>query len=53
MILCVEWARQEGIFQEETAWYKLKWEKGKVIEKDNKKLLWDFKYHFGKDNNST
>ena len=45
---CVEWVKQEGIFQEENEQYKLKWEKGKVIEKDNKILLWDFEYNLHK-----
>ena len=43
-ILAVEWGKREGLVAEKTAWYNERWEKGHVIEKDGKKLLWDWEH---------
>ena len=40
-LLAVKWAVENGRLPEDTTWYTTKWERGKVIEKDEKKLLWD------------
>ena len=43
-ILAVEWGKKEGLISENVIWYKEKWEKGQVIEKDGKKILWDWEH---------
>ena len=43
-ILAVEWGKKEGLISEKVLWYKEKWEKGQVIEKDGKKILWDWEH---------
>ena len=40
-LLAVKWAVENGMLPEDTTWYTTKWERGKVIEKDRKKLFWD------------
>ena len=41
-VLAVKWAIQNGLLPEDTKWYTMKWEGGKVIEKDGKKPFWDW-----------
>jgi len=48
MILAVNWAKKNGLLEEKTVWYKEKWEKGKVLENQNAKLIWDFEFHLRK-----
>jgi hypothetical protein len=43
-ILCVEWCKVEGLLNEETVWYKEKWERGHVLETVDRKFCWDFEY---------
>ena len=43
-VLAVEWCKQEGLLPEDTKWFKERWEKGKVIEGNGKKLLWDWEH---------
>ena len=38
-VLAVWWAVKKG-----TKWYGMRWEKGTVIERDGKKLLWDWEH---------
>ena len=40
-VLAVWWAVEEGLLPEGTKWYGVRWEKGKVIERDVKELFWD------------
>ena len=40
-VLAVKWAVENGLLPEDTKWYTTNWERGKVIEKDGKKLFWD------------
>ena len=44
MVLAVAWAKKYEIIDENIVWYKEKWEKGKVFENMNGKLVWDFEY---------
>ena len=39
-IMAVEWGKK-GLLPEKTRWYNERWEKGRVIERDVKKILWD------------
>ena len=40
----VKWAVENGLLPEETKWYAVNWERGKVIKDDGKKLYWDWEY---------
>ena len=44
MVIAVAWARKYELIDENAVWYKEKWEKGKVLENDRGKLVWDFEY---------
>ena len=33
-LLAVKWAVENGLLPEDTKWYTMKWERGKVIVKD-------------------
>ena len=48
MVLAVEWGKEAGLLEESTVWYKTAWKKGTVIEKLDKKLVWDFEYRMRK-----
>ena len=39
-VLAVKWAVENGLLPEDTKWYTMKWERGKVIEKEGKKFYW-------------
>ena len=41
-VLAVNWAVENGLLPEDTKWYTANWERGNVIEKDGKKLSWDW-----------
>ena len=43
-VLAVKWATENGLLFKDTKWYTTRWERGKVIEKDRKKLFWDWEY---------
>ena len=43
-VLAVKWATENGLLPKDTKWYTMKWERGKVIEKDGKKLFWDWEH---------
>ena len=43
-VLAVKWATENGLLPKDTNWYTTKWERGKVIGKDEKKLFWDWEY---------
>ena len=48
MILAVMWAKEKGLIDEQVIWYKERWERGKVLENENAKLIWDFEFHLRK-----
>ena len=41
MVFAVEWAKNEALLEEKAVWYKITWQKGTVLEKQGKKLIWD------------
>ena len=43
-ILAVQWCTKNGLLLEGTKCYMDKWEKGKVIKRGGKKLLWNWEY---------
>ena len=43
-VLAVKWTLENGLLPEGTKWYTTNWERGKVIEKDRKKLFWCCKH---------
>ena len=43
-MLAVKWATENGMLPKDTKWDATKWERGKVIEKDGKKLFWDWEH---------
>ena len=47
-ILAVQWCSKNGLLLEGTKRYMDKWEKGKVIERGGKKLLWNWEYRIRK-----
>ena len=44
MVLIVEWEKQESLLPSNSVWYKQKWSKGTVLEKNGKKICWDFEF---------
>ena len=44
MVLIVEWAKQESLLPSYSVWYKQKRSKGTVLEKNGKKICWDFEF---------
>ena len=40
----VKWAIENRLLPEETRWYAVNWERGKVIKNDGKKLYWDWEH---------
>ena len=44
MVLIVEWAKQESLLPSNSVWYKQKWSKGTLLEKNGKKICWDFEF---------
>ena len=44
MVLIVECAKQESLLPSDSALYKQKWSKGTVMEKNGKKICWDFDF---------
>jgi hypothetical protein len=43
-VLAVQWAIDNGLLPEGTKWYTERWERGKVIENNWKKLFWDWEH---------
>ena len=42
MVLILKWVKQESLFPNDSIWYKQKWSKGTVLEKNGKKICLDF-----------
>ena len=43
-VLAVKWAVENELLTEDTKWYTTNWGRGKVIEKDRKKIYWDWEH---------
>ena len=45
-VLAVKWASERGLLPEKRnlKWYREKWERGKVLENNGKKLYWDWEH---------
>ena len=43
-MLAVKWVAENGLLPNDTKWYTTNWELIKVIEKDGKKLFWDWEH---------
>ena len=48
-VLVMQWAITNGLLPEGTKWYMERWEKGKVIENNGKKLYWDWEHKMRKN----
>ena len=48
MIMAVAWAKECELVGDDLIWYKERWERGTVMEKDRGKLVWDFEFHLRK-----
>jgi hypothetical protein len=42
-VLAVQWAIDNGLLPEGPKWYTERWEKGKVIDNNAKKLYWEYR----------
>ena len=51
MILAVQWAIEHQLIDNQTKWYRERWERGHVLESKDAKLVWDFEFHLRKNNN--
>ena len=49
-IIITEWCKKEGLMSEQQKWYKVEWCRGKVVEGNGKKVLWDFEFKARKRN---
>ena len=47
MVFAVECAK-EALIEENAVWYKITWQKGTVLGKQGKKLIWEFEYRMRK-----
>ena len=48
MVFAEAWVKKEALLEENAVWYKITWQKGTVLEKQGKKLIWDFEYRMRK-----
>ena len=48
-VLAVKWAVENELLPEDTKWYTTNWECRKMIEKDGKKLFWDWEHSMRTD----
>jgi hypothetical protein len=48
-ILLVTWAKEKGLLPPDNIWYKMKWDKGAVLENSEVKMCWDFEYKMRKE----
>ena len=53
MILAVAWAKQQELVGQEVIWYQQRWDRGRVLEDDKAKLVWDFEFHLRKTTTAT
>ena len=52
MILAVQWAIEHQLIDNQTKWYRERWERGHVLESKDAKLVWDFEFHLRKTTTS-
>ena len=52
MILAVQWAIEHHLTDNQTKWYRERWERGHVLESKDAKLVWDFEFHLRKTTTS-
>ena len=43
-VLAVKWVSESGLLLVNVKWYREKWERGKVLENNGKKLYWDWEH---------
>ena len=48
MILAVQWVIEHQLIDNQTKWYRERWERGHVLESKDAKLVWDFEFHLRK-----
>ena len=44
MVFATEWAKILELLDKNVKWYEQSWERGKVLENEKAKLLWDFEF---------
>ena len=44
LVMVSEWGKDYGLIEKDTKWWELSWEKGKVLENDRAKIVWDFEF---------
>ena len=44
MVFATEWAKNLELLGKNVKWYEQSWERGKVLENEKAKLLWDFEF---------
>ena len=49
-IIITEWCKREGLMPDQQKWYQVEWHRGKVVEGNGKKVLWDFEFKARKKN---
>ena len=49
-IMITAWCKKEGLMSEEEKWYKINWYRGKVLEGNGRKVIWDFEFKARKNN---
>ena len=52
LILAVQWAIEHQLIDNQTKWYRERWERGHVLESKDAKLVWDFEFHLRKTTTS-
>jgi hypothetical protein len=52
MVLAVTWAKENELIGGDVIWYQEKWERGKVLENNKAKLVWDFEFKLRKTTTS-
>jgi hypothetical protein len=48
-ILMVAWSKEHNLIDTEQSWYKVRWERGMVLENESVKMCWDFEYKMRKE----
>ena len=53
IVQAVAWAKKYEVIDEHIVSYKEKWDKGKVFENMNGKLVWDFEYKLSQSSSAS
>ena len=48
MIMAVAWAKEYELVGGDMIWYKERWERGRMLENERGKLVWDFEFYLRK-----